>query len=273
MSRSGTKRSSLVTRNIRNNDLREHAVERLIFALDIGTGLDDALLWVERLKGHVGLFKVGKESFTHYGPEVIRQILSRGGRVFLDLKYHDIPNTVAMAAVGAVRLGVSMFNVHALGGKKMMLETVGAVRHASEQLGRSMPVMLAVTVLTSLNDGDLRELGFIYPAGSQALNLAKMAQDSGMTGVVASPQDILAIRKSCGKDFVIVTPGIRGAGEVSGDDQKRTLTATEAVVNGADYLVVGRPIRIAQEPAAAAEQIIMEISAGLSKRKNLKDTP
>jgi orotidine-5'-phosphate decarboxylase len=145
-------------KNIRSNDLKQGAVDRLIFALDVGTGLPEALSWVDRLQDHVGLFKVGKESFTLYGPEIVRQILCRGSRVFLDLKFHDIPNTVARAAEGAVDLDVSMFNIHALGGKKMMEETVAAVRRRSEALNKPMPVILAVTVLTSLNDEDLRGL-------------------------------------------------------------------------------------------------------------------
>jgi len=247
--------------------LRQQAVERLIFALDVGADLPETLSWVDRLRDHIGLFKVGKESFTLHGPEIVRQIVHRGGRVFLDLKFHDIPNTVARAAEGAVKLNVSMFNMHALGGKKMMQETVAAARRLSETIQMPMPVILAVTVLTSLNDGDLRGLGFRCSADALALTLAKMAQDAGVTGVVASAQDIAAIRDGCGRDFLIVTPGIRSAETVRDDDQKRTLTAEEAIRGGADYLVVGRPIRMADDPVFAAEQMIGEISAGLRMRE------
>ena len=252
--------------NIQSSDLREKAIDRLIFALDVGAGLPEALSWVDRLQSHVGLFKVGKESFTLYGPEIVRQIRDRGGKVFLDLKFHDIPNTVARAAEGAVGLNVSMFNIHALGGKKMMEETVASVRRISEAKQNPMPVILAVTVLTSLNDEDLRGLGFHLSAEALVLTLSKMAQDAGLTGVVASAQDVVSIREVCGPDFLIVTPGIRGADTVQGDDQKRTLTPAEAIRRGADYLVIGRPIRMAEDPVVAAEQIIGEISAGLRMR-------
>ena len=257
----------LAMKNIQSSDLKEKAIDRLIFALDIGAGLSEALSWVERLQGHVGLFKVGKESFTLYGPEIVRQIHDRGGKVFLDLKFHDIPNTVARAAEGAVKLNVSMFNIHALGGRKMMGETVASVRRYSEAMQNPMPVILAVTVLTSLNDEDLRGLGFHLSTEALVLTLSKMAQDAGLTGVVASAQDVGAIRQVCGPDFLIVTPGIRGADTVQGDDQKRTLTPAEAIRRGADYLVIGRPIRMAEDPVFAAEQIIGEISAGLRMRE------
>ena len=243
-------------------------MDRLIFALDIGAGLSEALSWVDRLQNHVGLFKVGKESFTLYGPEVVRKIQDRGGRVFLDLKFHDIPNTVARAAEGAVRMDISMFNIHALGGKKMMEETVISARKTAEAMHKPTPVILAVTVLTSLNDEDLRSLGFNCSTETLVLTLSRMAQDAGVTGVVASAQDVAAIRKRCGPEFLIVTPGIRGVGNVTGDDQKRTLTPGEAIQRGADYLVVGRPIRMADDPVFAAEQIIGEISAGLQIREH-----
>lgn len=255
-------------RNIQSNDFRQRAVDRLIFALDIGTGLSDAMSWVDRLRDCVGLFKIGKESFTLYGPEVVQQIRGRGGKVFLDLKFHDIPNTVARAAEGAVNLDVSMLNIHALGGKNMMAQAVTAVRKRSHDLHKPMPVILAVTVLTSLGDEDLRGMGFRCSAETLVLTLSKMAQDAGVTGVVASAQDIAAIRKGCGQDFLIVTPGIRSAGVVKNDDQKRTMTPGEAICSGADYLVVGRPIRMADDPIFAAEQMISEISAGLRMRES-----
>jgi len=240
--------------------------DRLIFALDIGDGLEEALSWVDRLWDHVGLFKVGKESFVRYGPEIVRRIHERGGRVFLDLKFHDIPNTVARAAEAAGGLRVAMFNLHALGGVRMMTETVGAVRRVAERSAEAPPLILAVTILTSLNGDDLKRRGFVHGTRETALNLARMAQDSGVSGVVASAEDAEAIRSACGETFVIVTPGIRGIKAVAGEDQKRIVSPAEAVLHGADYLVVGRPIRQAAEPAGEADAITEEISRGLALR-------
>ncbi|WP_093882029.1 orotidine-5'-phosphate decarboxylase [Syntrophus gentianae] len=242
------------------------AREKLIFALDMGKGLDEAMSWVRRLTGHVGVFKVGKEAFTRFGPKLVQEIQETGSRVFLDLKFHDIPNTVARAAEGAVEMGVAMFNVHTLGGKSMMEETAKAVREMARKRNLPVPLVLGVTVLTSLNDDDLRALGFSYSTAELVLRLARMAQDAGLSGVVASAQDVEAIRGACGKDFVIVTPGIRGSARVSGDDQKRTLTAEEAIRRGSDYLVVGRPIQTAADPVAAADELCQEIARGLDAR-------
>ena len=193
------------------------AKKRLVFALDVGGDLQKAVQWVDLLKDHVGLFKVGKESFTHFGPEIVAGIRQRGGKVFLDLKFHDIPNTVARAAEAATRLGVSIFNLHALGGEKMMAEAVLSVRKLSEKMNIPMPLILAVTVLTSLKDQDVRDLGFPYSAGELALKLAKMARNAGLSGVVASPREVSAIREACGEDFVILTPGIRWGEKLQGD--------------------------------------------------------
>ena len=248
--------------NTANNPSRE----RLIFALDVGGPLEEALSWVDRLRDHVGLFKVGKESFVRYGTEIVRHIHARGGKVFLDLKFHDIPNTVARAAEAAAELGVAMFNVHALGGRQMMTETVGAVQRFAERRGTPRPIVLAVTVLTSLNDEDLRMVGFTQGTRETALNLARLAQDAGISGVVASAEEAAAIRKACGETFLIVTPGIRGGKEVAGDDQKRIVTPCEAVRCGSDYLVVGRPISRVADPAAAADEIAGEIARGLALR-------
>jgi len=246
----------------------DDARSRLIFALDMGDGIDETLQWVERLRGRVGVYKIGKEAFTHFGPEIVRRIRGLGGRVFLDLKFHDIPNTVAKAAEGAVRLGVAMFNLHALGGREMMEKTVQAAQKAAREAGAPMPLVLAVTVLTSLNDRDLAELGFRQSTQELATHLAAAARGAGMGGVVASPRDILSIREACGPDFAIVTPGIRLAGDgVEQDDQKRIDTPREAIRNGADYIVVGRPIRLARDPAEAAERIVEEIALGLADRK------
>jgi orotidine-5'-phosphate decarboxylase len=245
----------------RNSDSRG----KLIFALDVGEDLEEALSWVDRLSGHVGLFKIGKEAFTHFGPEIVHQVQQRGGEVFLDLKFHDIPNTVARAAEAATSLRVSMFNIHASGGKKMMEEAVSATHAFSEKNGFPLPVILAVTILTSLNDQDLKDIGFRGTTREAVLGLARMAQDAGVPGVVASPQDIAGLRAACGPDFLIVTPGIRGSGAAA-DDQKRTLSPLEAVSLGADYLVIGRPIRLAADPAGEADAIVGEIIQGLSCR-------
>jgi orotidine-5'-phosphate decarboxylase len=236
------------------------ARERLIFALD-GTGdLAETISWVELLHGHVGMFKVGKEAFTRYGPEIVDRIRALGGKVFLDLKFHDIPQTVARATEAAVELGVAMLNVHAMGGKAMLREAVAAARKRVKELSIAPPIILAVTVLTSLTSADLAAIGFTSDLEGVVLNLARMAQDQGVSGVVASPQEIAAIRKACGPDFIIVTPGIRAKKAVA-DDQKRTLTAGEAVRLGADYLVVGRPIRLAADPVISADAMVNEMSA------------
>lgn len=247
------------------NKLNNNAKERLIFALDIGEDINRALEWVELLKDHVGIFKVGKESYTRFGPELVLKIQEMGGKVFLDLKFHDIPNTVARAAEAAVKLGAFMFNLHALGGKKMMEETVIAVKKMVEKSGASMPCILAVTVLTSLNDDDLKMLGFSETAEEIVPNLARIALDAGVSGVVASGRDVVSIREICGEDFIIVTPGIRGSMKITGDDQKRTLAPGEAIRRGADFIVVGRPILVSDDPVSTADEICKEISEGLEQ--------
>ena len=248
------------------NTRNDHARKRLIFALDVSGDYEEALSLVGRLKDHVGMFKVGKEAFTFYGPRIVEAIQALGGRVFLDLKFHDIPNTVAGASESAVRLGVDMFNVHASGGVKMMTEAVAAAKKMSGSLNRPMPIVLAVTILTSLNDEDLSMMGFRYKTDEMVALLAGLAFKAGISGVVCSPHDIESVRRVCGEDFVIVTPGVRGAAPVSGDDQKRTLSPKEAVTRGADYLVVGRPIRTASDPASEADAIVEAISEGLALR-------
>jgi orotidine-5'-phosphate decarboxylase len=240
--------------------------ERLIFALDMVEDMEAATEWVRFLKDHVGMFKVGKEVFTRFGPQIVSMIRKMGGEVFLDLKFHDIPNTVAKAAEAAVKLDVSMFNIHALGGKKMMKEAVNSVRETSKTVGLSMPAILAVTVLTSLDDTDLKEIGFDYSAGELAVKLSSFAKAAGLSGVVASARDVVSIREACGEDFIIVTPGIRWDEEVAGDDQKRVLTPGRAIAMGADYIVVGRPIRMAENPVDMADKITEEIVRGLEER-------
>jgi orotidine-5'-phosphate decarboxylase len=241
------------------------ASDKLIFALDANS-YEDAMSWVELLSGHVGMFKVGKELFTAVGPKVIQSIKERSQKVFLDLKFHDIPNTVARAAEAAVNLSVDMFNVHASGGSRMIKEAVGAAWSCSDKMGKARPVLLAVTVLTSLNNDDLKEIGFQKSTSELVIHLAKLAQMAGASGVVASAQDISMLRENFGDELVIVTPGIRSAAETKKDDQKRTLSAYEAVKTGADYIVVGRPIRSAKDPLEACRQIVHEIAEGLAAR-------
>ncbi|MCX5850248.1 MAG: orotidine-5'-phosphate decarboxylase [Deltaproteobacteria bacterium] len=239
------------------------AIDKLIFALD-ADNYKDALSWVELLSGHVGMFKVGKELFTAVGPKIVESIKERDQRVFLDLKFHDIPNTVARAAESAVRLNVDMFNVHASGGGQMIKEAVSAAWACADKLDRTRPILLAVTVLTSLNNTDLAEIGFSKNTDEMVLRLAKLAQTAGASGVVASARDIVLLRENLGGKFIIVAPGIRSANATIKDDQKRTLSAYDAINTGADYIVVGRPIRTAKDPLKACHEIVQEISAGLA---------
>jgi orotidine-5'-phosphate decarboxylase len=218
--------------------------------------------WVRLLRGNVGTFKVGKQLFTRCGPEVVRMVRSEGGEVFLDLKYHDIPNTVAMAGVEACRLGVRMFNVHALGGREMMAATVAEADAFLPRESRERPLLLAVTILTSATEKTLREVGIDRPISELVPRLAQLARKAGMDGVVASPREVGLIRQACGDDFVIVTPGVRPA-FASPDDQKRITTPAEAIAAGADYLVVGRPISAAPDPVEAAERILDEMALAL----------
>lgn len=240
------------------------AKERLIFALDVDS-FAEAEQWVRQLHGQVGLFKVGKQLFTRCGPKVVEMIRRQGGSVFLDLKYHDIPNTVAMATVEACRLGVRMVNVHALGGREMMARTVAEVDRIAPRGQAERPLLLAVTILTSATEATLQEIGIDCSVREMVRRLAKLAQEAGMDGVVASPQEVDLIRAACGPDFAIVTPGVR-PGFASLDDQKRVTTPGEAITAGADYLVIGRPISAAADPVAAAELILDEMSAALQAR-------
>ncbi len=241
--------------------MKDQARERLIFALDVDS-FEHAEKWVKLLHRQVGVFKVGKQLFTRCGPEVVHMIRGEGGEVFLDLKYHDIPNTVAMAGIEAARMGVRMFNVHALGGAEMMARTVAEVDRFYPRGSQARPLMLAVTILTSSTDETLRQLGIERPVAEMVPRLARLAKDSGMDGVVASPREVAAIREACGRDFAIVTPGVRPA-FASLDDQKRVTTPADAIAAGADYLVIGRPISAAEDPVAAADQILGEMEQAL----------
>jgi len=237
------------------------AKKRLVFALDVDS-FDKAQALVEQLRDQVGLFKVGKQLFTRCGPRVVEMIRRQGCEVFLDLKYHDIPNTVAKAGVEACRLGVSMFNVHALGGLEMMQQTVKEVDAWCRIHGRTRPMMLAVTILTSSTEATLRGVGIDRPVMEMVTKLARLTKDAGFDGVVASPQEAPLIRAACGEDFAIVTPGVRPASAAM-DDQKRVTTPAEAIAKGATHLVVGRPISAAENPAQAAQMILAEIAAAL----------
>jgi orotidine-5'-phosphate decarboxylase len=232
--------------------------ERLIFALDV-EHFAEAQKLVGLLKGHVGLFKVGKQLFTHSGPKVIDMIRNKGEKVFLDLKFHDIPNTVAKAGEEATKLGSTMFTVHSMGGYEMMKGAVESSRNTAKQLNTPKPFILAVTILTSMDEAILEEVGIKTPLEEQVVRLARLAKRAGVSGVVASPREISLIRDYCGLDFLIVTPGVRPASTAK-DDQKRTLTPGEAIRAGANYIVVGRPIKEADNPVRAADEIVEEIS-------------
>jgi orotidine-5'-phosphate decarboxylase len=237
----------------------------IIIALDVDSA-DQALGLVERLHGIAGMFKVGKRLFTAAGPDVVRKIIAMGERVFLDLKFHDIPTTVAQAGVGAMRLGVSIFNLHALGGSRMMRATVEAINEAAEREKLERPLILGVTVLTSHTQASLNEVGIERRLEDEVVSLAQLCDASGIDGVVASPQEIIPIRNSASRPgFVILTPGVRPVGAVN-DDQIRVMTPAEAIRAGADYLVVGRPVTAAADPVGAAQQILAEIEPEILRR-------
>lgn len=234
------------------------ARERLILALDIDSDRE-ALEIVAELKNDLGMFKVGHQLFTAYGPDIVRKITGKGGKVFLDLKYHDIPNTVAKASAEAVKLGVSIFNVHALGGLDMMKATAESAIETAEQHHLPVPIMLAVTILTSMDEKSLRrELKITRSLQREVCHLARLAQRAGMHGVVASPQEVKLLRRTVRGNFVILTPGVRPAW-AGKDDQKRIMTPAEAFSAGADYLVIGRPVLKAKDRKAAVHKILEEI--------------
>ncbi len=236
------------------------ARERLIVALDLPSS-DAASRMAGKLHGHVGMFKVGMELFGAEGPALPRGLAARGEGVFLDLKFHDIPNTVRAAAREAAQLGVRMINVHASGGRKMMAAAREGVESVSS--GASRPLILAVTALTSLTPEDLQEIGLAGTPEEAVIRLAQLAQRAGMDGVVASAKEAAAIRAACGQKFIIVTPGIRPAASAA-QDQARVSTPADAIRAGADYLVVGRPITGAADPAAAADAVAAEIQEAIS---------
>lgn len=225
--------------------------EKICLVLDVSTR-KEAMDLVRPLYDLAGLFKVGMQLFTAEGPPLVREIMETGGKVFLDLKFHDIPNTVKSAAVEAARLGVSMMTVHTAGGTVMMQ---AVAKELAGKFGAAKPIVVGVTVLTSLDEEALGEVGIASGMDAQVLRMAKLAESSGLDGVVCSPREIQMIRGAVGRSFKIVTPGIRLAGQ-SADDQQRTATAKEAIAAGADYIVVGRAVTNAPNPRAALEALI-----------------
>jgi len=237
------------------------AKERLVLALDVDN-FKKAEELVNKLSDYVGVFKIGSQLFTAEGAKVVNMVNERGGKVFLDLKFHDIPNTVARAAEVATKLGVYIFNVHTSGGYEMMKAAAEATEKISLALGVRKPIILGVTLLTSINQEILeKEIGIKKRLKEQVVALAKLAQAASLDGVVASPQEIKEIRAACGDDFIILTPGIRPAGKSldNQDDQKRVMTSREAIRLGSDFLVIGRPIRNASNPVEAAKEILREM--------------
>jgi orotidine-5'-phosphate decarboxylase len=237
-----------------------HPRSSLIVALDFDS-LTTAVKFARQVADLVGMFKIGNQLFTSAGPEAVREVAQLGAGIFLDLKFHDIPNTVAGAVLASAALpGVQLLNVHALGGAAM-LRAAAQAASASVAMGADRTRVLAVTILTSMDKGALREVGIGGPPKSRVVKLAKLAQSAGVDGVVASSQEAKAIRKACGPDFIIATPGVRPKGADQSDDQARTTTPREAIKAGADFIIVGRPILAAPDPRAAAQSIVDEIAA------------
>ncbi len=243
-----------------------HPRSSLIVALDFDS-LNTAVKFAKQIADLVGMFKIGSQLFTAAGPAAIKEISALGPGIFLDLKFHDIPNTVAGAVLSAAAMtGIQLVNVHALGGSAMLHAAAQAIS-AGQPMGADRPRLLAVTVLTSMDQKTMREVGIGGPPKSRVVKLAKLTKAAGVDGVVASVQEARSIRKACGRDFLIVTPGVRpvanseNGAPTRSDDQARTATPTEAIKAGADFLVVGRPITAAPEPRAAAQSIVDEIAA------------
>jgi orotidine-5'-phosphate decarboxylase len=242
----------------------EQGRERLLVALDVDSG-ERALAVAGSLRHMAGGFKIGSRLFTREGPALVRRLVDMGARVFLDLKFHDIPNTVAQAIESAVLTGAWMVNVHTAGGAPMMQAAAKAGADTAAAAGTPPPLVIGVTVLTSMDEPTLRSTGVERPLFDHVLGLARLAKAAGLHGVVASPLETAAIRASCGRDFVIVTPGIRGAAAgVEKNDQARTMGPAEAVRAGASYIVVGRPIIAAADPLAAAATIVDELESAAS---------
>jgi orotidine-5'-phosphate decarboxylase len=232
--------------------------EKIAIAIDV-PDFDSARKLMDQLDDSVRLFKVGSQLFTSVGPAIIKEIKDRGKNIFLDLKFHDIPNTVAKASEVATELGVDIFNVHISGGSEMMATTAKAVKSKASELGIKKPIVLGVTVLTSIDEAMFHSVfGTTRDLASQIIHMAELAKNSGLDGVVASPQEIKILRKTFGDDFVILTPGVR-AEKLLNDDQKRIMTPSQALSDGADYLVIGRPIYQSPDPAKTFAQILQQI--------------
>lgn len=234
--------------------------DRLVVALDVDSRAR-ALALVQELQPYVGLFKIGSQLFSACGPDLVREIIAQGAKVFLDLKYHDIPNTVASAVVAAARLGVSICNVHALGGLEMMYQAKEACYNAAEREGFATPILLAVTVLTSHNQKSLQRIGINEPLDDMVARLASLTAEAGLDGVVASAHEIGIVRKAIQSPFIILTPGLRPNWAGGQQDQKRVMTPEDALRAGADYLVIGRPILDHPVPAEAATQLLAALEA------------
>lgn len=233
--------------------------DKLIVALDVDTR-EKALALVDALKAETRFFKVGLELFSACGPGIVSAVKERGCEVFLDLKLHDIPTTVARAAAALTNLGASLFTVHALGGFDMMQRTAETVTATAARLGTPRPKIVAVTVLTSMDGKALKKVGIDAMIPDEVTALARLARDAGVDGVVASPQEARTIRADLGQEFIIVTPGVR-PGNTASDDQRRVATPREAIEYGASYLVIGRPVTAAADPAAAARAICAEMAS------------
>jgi orotidine-5'-phosphate decarboxylase len=239
------------------------ARDRLFLALDVSR-YHRAKEIVTQLQEYVGGFKVGSQLFTQVGPRILHLIKKVGKPIFLDLKYHDIPATVARAAEEAVRHGVSIFNIHTSGGYEMMRACVDACKKLSREKSLPKPLILGVTLLTSLTEADLNDLGIQGQIKTQVLTLARMAQSAGLDGVIASPQEAKTLREDFGKDFIILCPGVRPAG-FNMHDHRRSATPKEAIEAGANYIVVGRPVLEAPDPASVCQRLIQEIKEALSQ--------
>jgi len=243
------------------------AKDKLIVALDVDVA--EAKRLVEQLKDVVGMFKVGSQLFTKTGPDLVRTIIAHGNKVFLDLKFHDIPHQVAGSSKSAAELGVSLFTLHASGGTEMMRRAVDAVLEVSTRTGRERSKILAVSVLTSIDDSTLAEIGVAGSSADTVQRLVTLAQEAGVDGCVSSPQETANIKATTRSGFLVVNPGIRPAsGPKTGtnDDQKRIDTPGSAILAGADYLVVGRPITSAADPVESARQIVAEIDSALQSK-------
>ncbi len=238
----------------------------IIAALDVPSA-EAALRLAGRIAPAVGAFKIGSELFTAAGPDVVRRIRATGKGVFLDLKFHDIPNTVAKAVAAAVRLDVQMLTVHTGGGPAMLRAAEAAAQETARALGQAPPLVLGVTVLTSMDGNELSAIGLAGNVGVQVERLARVAVEAGLRGLVCSPLEIVDLRETVPSEIQLVTPGIRTGAEES-DDQKRTLTPVEALDAGATWLVIGRPIYAAKDPLAAAEAILRSISPTSKKTCN-----